>query len=158
LYKQERYKNNSGPNPGLIDRRKDRQEMMGQAGQRYLYSIKGITIMAKRKDELKTRIKKEVLHLLKEKGLQISKIVLFGSYAKEIENNESDVDLIIVSKDFRNKTIFERIDLTSGINKSLVKTFQKPFDLMFYSDQEWEEPYSIVLNEAQESGKLLYSV
>ena len=49
---------------------------------------------------------------LKEKGLNLSKIILFGSQAKGKSTEESDVDILIVSEDFHGKDIFERAALT----------------------------------------------
>jgi hypothetical protein len=46
--------------------------------------------------------------------------------------------------------------LTSGIGRKLVKTFKKPFDLMLYSDLEWEDGHSIVIHEAKKEGIVLH--
>jgi len=59
---------------------------------------------------------KEVVHFLsdclKEKGLKVSKIIVFGSQAKGTATEESDIDIVIVSEDFKRKNIFRRADLT----------------------------------------------
>ena len=94
--------------------------------------------------------------LLEQRGIAVDKIVIFGSYAKKSEKEDSDIDLIIVSKGFRNKSVFERIESVTGVGRTLVKTFKKPFDLMFYSDLEWDDSQSIVVNAAREEGKILH--
>ena len=76
--------------------------------------------------------------LLKQRRISIHKIVIFGSYVKGLSKEESDIDIIIVSKDFRNKSIFERVELALGINRELVKKTMRPFDIMYYSDEELE--------------------
>ncbi len=106
--------------------------------------------MAQRNSRINTQLNKELRHMLKEKGINTDKIVVFGSFARGTENKDSDIDLIIVSKTFRGKSVFERIELTTGIGRKLVKTFKKPFDLMFYSDLEWEDGGSVVIHAAKQ--------
>ncbi|HAW49840.1 TPA: hypothetical protein DCX16_02680 [bacterium] len=110
--------------------------------------------MAKTKEE--SKIGEIVVELFKQRGLSISKVVVFGSYAAGLQKNDSDIDLIIVSSDFREKSIFEKVELTTGIGWELVKRTKKPFDLMYYSDIEWEEGNSLIINAAKESGKVIY--
>ena len=43
---------------------------------------------------------------LVDSGLNISKIILFGSYAKGKATKESDIDILIISNDFKGKDIF----------------------------------------------------
>jgi predicted nucleotidyltransferase len=112
--------------------------------------------MAQRENILNTRINKELKQLLEERGIDVDKIVIFGSYARGMEKMDSDIDLIIVSKAFRDKSIFERVELTTGIGRKLVKTFKKPFDLMFYSDLEWEHGRSTIIDAAKHEGNILH--
>jgi predicted nucleotidyltransferase len=112
--------------------------------------------MAKRGNNITLSINEVLKPLLEKRGIDVSKIVLFGSYAGQVENEGSDIDLIIVSRDFRDKSLFERIELTTGIGRTLVKTFKKPFDLLFYSDLEWDQSRSIVINAAKHKGKILH--
>ena len=46
---------------------------------------------------------------LKEKGLKVSKIIVFGSQAKGTATEESDIDIVIVSEDFRRKEYFQSV-------------------------------------------------
>lgn len=85
---------------------------------------------------LKKKIKKIVLEEFKIKGLKLDKIVLFGSYAKGNHHRESDIDLLIVSRDFRGKRLIEKVELASGLNWQLVHQTKMPFDLLYYSDLE----------------------
>jgi uncharacterized protein len=94
--------------------------------------------------------------LLKQKGINVQKIILFGSYAKGKEKRDSDIDIIVVSDDFRNKTIFERVEQTCGIGRELVRRTKKPFDIIYYSDREWEEGNSVIINEAKEEGLVIH--
>jgi predicted nucleotidyltransferase len=49
---------------------------------------------------------------LKARGLSISKFILFGSQARGGATAGSDIDIAIVSVDFRGKDIFKRVNLT----------------------------------------------
>ena len=108
--------------------------------------------MAQKGGIINNRLNIELKKLLENRGIKVDKIVVFGSYARGDKREDSDIDIIIVSRNFRNKSIFERVELTSGIGRKLVKTFKKPFDLMFYSDLEWEDGHSVVINAAQKEG------
>ncbi len=101
-------------------------------------------------------IKKSLEKLLQERGIVMDKIVVFGSFIRGGFGQESDIDIIIVSPDFRNKGIFERVKLTTGIGRELVKRFKRPFDLIYYSDVEWEKKNFLLINEAKEYGEVIY--
>ncbi len=81
---------------------------------------------------------------------------MFGSYARGVQREDSDVDIIIVSRDFRDNSVFERVDLTTGIGRELVRKVKKPFDLLFYSDAEWNGDRSLVINIAKKEGEIIY--
>jgi len=106
----------------------------------------------------KTAIKlgKTLQQLLRQRGIIVKKIIVFGSYARGKERKDSDIDIIIVSPDFRNKNIFEKVELTSGIHRELVKKTNKPVDIMYYSDIEWGKSYSLVINAAKREGVVIY--
>ena len=101
-------------------------------------------------------IKKILLSLFQKKGIKITKIAIFGSYAKGRQKVDSDIDLIVISKDFRDTSIFERVELTTGIGRELVKRTKKPFDIMYYSDLEWNKGHFLIINAAKKEGKIIY--
>ncbi len=101
-------------------------------------------------------IKNVLCQLLKERGIRVNKIVIFGSFIKGRFKKNSDIDVIIVSQDFKNKDIFQRVKLATGIGRELVKRFKAPFDLLYYSDEEWEDKNFLIINEAKRNGKVIY--
>jgi len=103
-----------------------------------------------------TELKNTLIKFFQKKDVNLYKLVVFGSYAKRLNNEKSDIDLVIVSKDFRGKDIFEKIKLISGIHKELVRKFRRPFDLMYYSDTEWNKGSSILINSAKKEGITIY--
>lgn len=95
----------------------------------------------------------KILHnLLLQKGIDVSKIIIFGSYAKNKTTPDSDIDFIVISKDLQGKDIFERVKLTCGVHRALVKKIKKPADIMYYSEKEWKNRNSLVVNAAREEG------
>jgi predicted nucleotidyltransferase len=76
-----------------------------------------------------SRFKKEL-----SKRIAVQKMILFGSYARGDYKKESDVDLIIVSSDFR-KTRFVKRSL--GFYKFW--PLNLPVDYICYSPEEFEK-------------------
>ena len=109
--------------------------------------------MDKRKISL---INDTVSGVLDRSKVELNRIVLFGSYAKNEQKEDSDIDLIIVSKNFRNDSYFKRIDKVLNLNSTLVKMLKKPFDVLLYSDIEWNDSATMMIREAKKNGKTLY--
>jgi len=91
----------------------------------------------------------------KTRRLRLNKLILFGSYAGKSFTKESDVDLIIVSSDFRNKSLSKRVKIMLGLNRELVRHLKKPVDTFYYSDEEWNKEESLIINEAKKKGIVL---
>jgi len=94
---------------------------------------------------------------LKETGLDISKIILFGSQSREEATEESDMDILIISEDFQGKYVFERAKLTKDAEIITTKKFMMPFDIITLTPDEFENEISPVAIYA-EKGKLMYRV
>lgn len=76
---------------------------------------------------------------LQEKGVKLRGIALFGSQLAGTSNNESDIDLIIVSDNFQNKNLFERADITMESEIKALKKFQTPLDILKMTDEEFNQ-------------------
>ena len=99
-------------------------------------------------------IKRKILPILQRYG--VKRVGLFGSCVRGEMREDSDIDIIIVSETFRYKDIFEKVKLTRGIHRELVKKIKKPFDIMYYSDEEWDQNYSLIINAAKKEGEIIY--
>jgi predicted nucleotidyltransferase len=93
---------------------------------------------------------------LKEKGVEVSKIILFGSQNKGKPKEGSDIDLLIISKDFHNKDIFERAQLTKDAEIMTIRKFLIPFDIITLTPQEFENETSLISGYARK-GEVLYT-
>ena len=71
------------------------------------------------------------------KEISIDKVIIFGSYAKNCYNEDSDIDIAIFSKDFKSTSIIEDIIFllikTSGLGIDLQP---QPFTLDDYSNPD----------------------
>jgi len=63
------------------------------------------------------------VHLI-QSGLNVDSIALFGSAMTGEMHEDSDIDLIIISSDFRNKDIFERTQMTMKPEIATLKKLQ----------------------------------
>ncbi|RPH85276.1 MAG: nucleotidyltransferase domain-containing protein [Desulfobacteraceae bacterium] len=93
---------------------------------------------------------------LQEKGLNVSKLVVFGSQAKGTATEESDIDIVIVSEDFRKKNIFRRAGLTKDAEIRTIKKFMVPLDIITLTPEEYENRTSLAAVYAHE-GKVVYT-
>ena len=87
---------------------------------------------------------------LKEKGLKVNKVILFGSQARGTATEESDIDIVIVSEEFRRKNIFRRAKLTMDAEIRTIRKFMVPLDVVTMSPEEYESRTSMIANYAHE--------
>lgn len=90
-----------------------------------------------------TTVKRRIVNIaafiaecLKEKGLEVEQIVVFGSHADGSNRKDSDIDIIIVSSQFEGKNIFERVEMISGVHAKTVSKFRVPLDILLKSPEE----------------------
>lgn len=48
---------------------------------------------------------------LEKNGVRPERLVLFGSWTRGTATVDSDIDLVVISRDFEGKTVWERVDL-----------------------------------------------
>ncbi|MDQ3020583.1 MAG: nucleotidyltransferase domain-containing protein [Bacteroidota bacterium] len=109
--------------------------------------------MAERKIIKAKEIIKEYFKL---NNLNLKKIILFGSHSTGSSNRNSDIDLAVISPDFKNKNLFEKAKITGDLDWELVKKTDLPFDILYYSDEEWNNSNSLILFEAKKNGRIIF--
>ena len=95
-------------------------------------------------------------HRLEQTGLQIEKIILFGSHARGTATVDSDIDIVVISKDFRGKNIFERARITMEAEVATIRKFMVPFDIITMTPEEFKKGTSLIADYAKK-GKVLYA-
>ncbi|MBN1627807.1 MAG: nucleotidyltransferase domain-containing protein [Deltaproteobacteria bacterium] len=83
-------------------------------------------------------------------GIKTEKVVLYGSYAYGQAREGSDIDLIVISPDFADKNLRERLELL-GIASARI---MEPIQALGYTSEELEaEDRSSFIREILEYGK-----
>jgi predicted nucleotidyltransferase len=93
---------------------------------------------------------------LKEHDVNVSQIILFGSHRAGTATADSDIDLVVVSKDFRKKNIFQRVDLLKKAEINTIKKYMLPLDVIALTPEEYSKQTSLVAEYAHK-GKILYA-
>ncbi|MCD6093026.1 MAG: nucleotidyltransferase domain-containing protein [Candidatus Aenigmarchaeota archaeon] len=103
--------------------------------------------MGKKEIEVMNQLKK-FKHKIN-KQYHIDKMILFGSLAKGTFHKHSDIDLILVSKKFRNKRILKR-----SPNLYLEWDLDYPVDFLCYTPEEFEKKKNeiSIVREALKNG------
>ena len=78
------------------------------------------------------------VHLI-QSGLNVDSIALFGSAMTGEMHEDSDIDLIIISSDFRNKDIFERTQMTMKPEIATLKKYKVSMDILNFSPEEYDD-------------------
>jgi uncharacterized protein len=92
---------------------------------------------------------------LQQTGLNVQKIIVFGSQANGKYNIGSDIDIIIISHDFTNKNIFKRARLTKDAEIMTIKKFMIPLDIVTMTPEELADDKSL-LSEYARTGEVIY--
>ncbi len=93
--------------------------------------------------------------ILLAEGMHLDRIILFGSRTRGDEQEESDIDLLVISGDFAGKSIFERAALTKKAEITAMKRYQVPFDIITLTEEEFETGGSLFAQFA-EDGETVY--
>jgi predicted nucleotidyltransferase len=86
-----------------------------------------------------SEIIKYLKDLLIKNGLNVDSIALFGSALSGKMHEDSDIDLIIISVDFRNKDIFERSQMTMNPEVATLKRYKVPMDIINLTPEEYDD-------------------
>ena len=87
------------------------------------------------------------IKILKEDKLSIEKIILFGSYARGMQNEWSDVDLCIISSQFNDA--WEALNYLSKKTSPNPKYYLEPVG---FHPKDLEDPYSPLISEIKKNG------
>lgn len=100
------------------------------------------------------KIVKEYINTIKP-FIKPKKVILFGSHIKGKARKDSDIDLIVISPDFKKMKFLERL---VWLSKMRGEKFMSPgMDILGYTPEEFEKlsKESIVLDEAKREGKVI---
>ena len=100
-------------------------------------------------------IVQEYINNLKNK-FRVEKVIVFGSALKNKFNKNSDIDIIVLSNDFKGIDFLKRLELLSHARCGRGR--QIPMDIIGYTPKEFYKlsKESIVLKEARHNGKVIW--
>lgn len=101
------------------------------------------------------RIVNEYLKVLSQ-DIDLNGVLLFGSYAYGTPNKNSDVDLVIISNDFANKSFDDRLDWLTLKRDGVADNIA--MDVIGYTPFEFRniEKKSAIMAMAKRNGKWIY--
>ena len=84
------------------------------------------------------------------RGIRPLKLILYGSYAENI--NRKGIDIVVISDDFTGKNYWERIDIMTDV----IYEIFAPIEAVALTPEEWEEEGSFVADFAR-NGEILFA-
>ena len=92
---------------------------------------------------------------LTEEAVRVSKLIVFGSHARGGATEESDIDVLVISEDFRGKDIFERATMICDPERETIKRFRVPLDVIMMTPDEFDSGDSLIAQAAKTGMVLL---
>ncbi len=80
---------------------------------------------------------------LQKSGVNTDSVHLFGSYASGTASEDSDIDIAIISPDFRGFQFSKRFHLLGSPLINTIRKYQVPIDIIPLTPEEFEQEQSI---------------
>lgn len=78
-------------------------------------------------------------------GVEIDRLILFGSYATGTVRQDSDIDVIVISPSFAEMDYWERIDVLS----EAIYRVSAPIEATAFTPEEWRRGDSLLVDFAK---------
>lgn len=88
---------------------------------------------------------------LEKQGIRVRKLVIFGSFATGKYHEYSDIDLVVVSEDFKGKGLWARAQILADA----VFEVLQPIEATALTPEEWDREDSRIVEFAKE-GEVVY--
>lgn len=91
--------------------------------------------------------------------INVNGVFLFGSYARGEARRDSDLDVVVISPDFKKMEFMKRLILLSHAQGKSEITRSVPMDIIGYTPEEFKniDKESIIMRRAKREGKMIYS-
>ena len=80
-----------------------------------------------------------------QKGIHVDRILLYGSYANNMQRQDSDIDIVIVSDSFKDMDYWHRINILAD---AISDIFQ-PIEAVGMTNEEWNNKVFMAAEYAQ---------
>jgi len=78
-------------------------------------------------------------------NIQVEQLILYGSHADGTAREGSDIDIVVISSSFAEKSYWERIDILS---EAIYKVFA-PIEASAFTPEEWKAGKSLLVDYAR---------
>lgn len=99
-----------------------------------------------------TKIAGSFAKAIEARGIKLQKLIMYGSCANSTCREGSDIDLVVISSDFTDKSYWERVNVLS---EAIYDVFA-PIEAVAMTPDEWERGESDISRYAMH-GDVLYS-
>ncbi len=86
------------------------------------------------------------------RGIRPLKVILYGSYVSDSNWEGSDIDIVVISDDFKYKSYWERIDILSDV----IYEIFAPIEAIALTQDEWDNEDSFAVDFAR-NGEVLFA-
>ena len=85
------------------------------------------------------------------RGIQPVRLILYGSFASDANHEGSDIDVVVISDDFRGKDYWERCDILADV----IYEIFSPIEAIPLTQEEWDQGDFFVIDFARD-GEVLF--
>lgn len=90
-------------------------------------------------------IVKKFKNALESVNIQVEQMILYGSHVEGTAREDSDIDLVIISSSFADKSYWERINILSD---AIYQVFA-PIEVSAFTPDEWKSKKSLISDYAR---------
>ncbi len=80
----------------------------------------------------------------------VEQLILFGSHAVNTAREDSDIDVVVISSSFSDKSYWERIDI---LTEAIYKVFA-PIEASAFTPEEWNTGKSLIVDYAKNGASI----
>jgi predicted nucleotidyltransferase len=88
---------------------------------------------------------KRFKNVLESANIRVERLILFGSHAAGTAHEGSDIDVVVISPSFVDKSYWERIDILS---EAIYRIFA-PIEASAFTPEEWASNKSLIVDYAK---------
>ncbi len=89
---------------------------------------------------------------IEKRGIAPEQIILYGSHATGTAGPGSDIDIVVISEDFSDKSYWDRIDILADV----IYEIFAPIEAVAFTPDEWKRGDSFIVDFAR-NGEVLFA-
>ncbi len=89
---------------------------------------------------------RQFINELEAANIHVERLILYGSHAAGTAREDSDIDVVVISPGFADKSYWERIDILS----EAIYQVSAPIEATAFTPQEWRSGKSLIVDYARD--------